>query len=331
MKPPYFIENGYPRTAYKDFSHITLNFPRRWTLPLLKVKREFIGLDTETVDGKIRVIADSRGDYLNVYDNEIAIYKLMNFITDKSYRGKWLALFNINYDFDALIKYLPDDNKTELYERNKTDFEGNIIKYLPKKSLQILRGKNSVWWFDISQFYKTSLDKAVEKYLHPSKEELEIMRRLKEDRANLFQKYSLDDITAYCIRDAVYTKRLADLFQNKFIETFHINMSKPFSPASLAQTYVKIKCEIPTIREMPSDLLETAYRAYYGGRMEIMKRGAFKSAYKYDINSAYPTIMKDLLNIENGEWRKVWSLHEDAEYGFYKVKVNIGLDFRELF
>ena len=117
MKPPYFIENGYPRTAYKDFSHITLNFPRRWTLPLLKVKREFIGLDTETVDGKIRVIADSRGDYLNVYDNEIAIYKLMNFITDKSYRGKWLALFNINYDFDALIKYLPDDNKTELYER----------------------------------------------------------------------------------------------------------------------------------------------------------------------------------------------------------------------
>jgi hypothetical protein len=321
------MEEGYPRTTYKTLKNVRLNFPRYWTKPLLKVKRELVGIDTETIDGKIRVIADSYGNCLYVNDNDLTIYKLLEFLTDRrKYRGKWLIYWNINYDADALIKYLPDNNITELYETNKTVFEDYIIKYLPKKSLQIItKGNHSIWGFDYYQFYKMGLENAVEKYLNLSIEELEIMSKLKADRAILFQKYSLEEIKNYCVSDAIYTKRLADLFQNKFIETFNINMSKPFSPASLAQTYVKIKCDIPVIRKMPSDLLETAYRAYYGGRMEIMERGFFKSAYKYDINSAYPTIMRDLLNVEKGEWRKVWSINEKAEYGFYKARVKLGL------
>jgi hypothetical protein len=327
MHQPYIIEKGYPRTTYKTLKNVRLNYPRFWTRPLLKVKREFVGLDTETVEGKIRVIADSNGDYLTVNNNSIALDKLIDFIMRRYYQGKWITLFNIKYDFDALLKYFPDENNREIYETGKTVYNGYKIKYFPKKWVGISKNRKNVNWFDISQFYKTlSLEKAVEMYLNPSIEELEQMKKLKANRAVLFEKYSQDEIINYCIKDAEYTKRLADIFQEIYIKTFNMNMSKPFSPASLAQTYVKMNCYIPKIRNFPSDLLETAYRAYYGGRMEITQRGTFKSAYKYDINSAYPSIMRDLLNVENGEWKRVRKINENAEYGFYKALVNVNFE-----
>jgi hypothetical protein len=54
-------------------------------------------------------------------------------------------------------------------------------------------------------------------------------------------------------------------------------------------------------------LIALASAAYYGGRFEVTRIGAIGGPiFDYDINSAYPDVMRDLPCLEHGEWRE-WS------------------------
>jgi hypothetical protein len=51
--------------------------------------------------------------------------------------------------------------------------------------------------------------------------------------------------------------------------------------------------------------LAWALRAYFGGRVEMIKQGVHRPKFwNYDISSAYPHIMRHLPNMKNGEWRE---------------------------
>src|SRR5712692_6833920 len=50
---------------------------------------------------------------------------------------------------------------------------------------------------------------------------------------------------------------------------------------------------------------ELVKKAYFGGRIEIFKRGRYKPVYNYDINSAYPTATCLLPKLKMAKWKKV--------------------------
>ena len=116
-------------------------------------------LDTETRDGNIFLIADSDGKFLD----KITPESIINFLFSAKYQNTWNFFFNLNYDAEVILKLLG----TELYKYKKTHnlnftFKNYKIRYIPSKSLTILKGHHSTIFFDIAQFYKESLLSAYE-------------------------------------------------------------------------------------------------------------------------------------------------------------------------
>ena len=81
--------------------------------------------------------------------------------------------------------------------------------------------------------------------------------------------------------------------------------------------------DIPKFDSIPYEIQEMAFRSYYGGRFEILKRGFIGNAYLYDINSAYPYAITQIPDLTKGKWVKRKSIHPKAKLGFFKIIANI--------
>lgn len=66
-----------------------------------------------------------------------------------------------------------------------------------------------------------------------------------------------------------------------------------------------------------------AYRSYFGGRFEMLKRGFIGKAYLYDINSAYPFAITQIPDLTQGKWIQRKSIHENAKLGFFEIEADI--------
>ena len=83
------------------------------------------------------------------------------------------------------------------------------------------------------------------------------------------------------------------------------------------------KIDIPKFDSIPYEIQEMAYRSYYGGRFEILKRGFVGKAYLYDINSAYPYAITQIPDLSKGKWIKRKTIHKDAKLGFFRIRAKI--------
>lgn len=68
---------------------------------------------------------------------------------------------------------------------------------------------------------------------------------------------------------------------------------------------------------------DLAFKSYFGGRFEILRRGNIGEAYLYDINSAYPFAMTKFPDLTKGRWVSGKVIHPDAELGFFKITADI--------
>ena len=79
----------------------------------------------------------------------------------------------------------------------------------------------------------------------------------------------------------------------------------------------------PKFDSIPYDIQEMAFRSYYGGRFEITKRGFIGTAFKYDINSAYPYSLTKIPDLSKGKWIKRKSIHPKSILGFFRIIADI--------
>ncbi|MCD6138081.1 MAG: hypothetical protein J7J91_05805, partial [Deltaproteobacteria bacterium] len=129
---------------------------------------DIIGWDTETYKGYARLICNSQGKYLLIEKQEVCdatFTQILRFLTRKTWRGTHGFFWNIDYDFFAIIKYAGEEFARTLYENGEAEFEKWKISYIPKKAFSITENKHTYDFFDLYQFYNTSLDKAGEKYI----------------------------------------------------------------------------------------------------------------------------------------------------------------------
>jgi hypothetical protein len=97
--------------------------------------------------------------------------------------------------------------------------------------------------------------------------------------------------------------------------------NKPFSTGSIAQEYFVRNANIPTIEGIPERILELHQDGYRGGRIELLKKGYFPTCNGYDIKSAYPSIMRNLLDYSIGEWIKDESCKR-VDTGIYRINLS---------
>jgi hypothetical protein len=278
-----------------------------------KIKyKNIIGFDTETVNGKAILLcsSDGRGIWVNNIED------ILKYLTQRKFFSTLNFFWNIDYDFFAIVKYLPSELLDFLYEYKAIIYKDYFIKWIPRKFFSITKnGRDTVKFFDLWQFYRMSLNEAAQKYLKDKKDDIDV------ERVEDYLKSSVGKakLFSYCFRDTVLTAKLGSILQEK-LNVLGIDFSKPYSSGYISMKYFFAGKKTPFFKKEEYQLY--AFLSYYGGRFEVLKRGYFPKVYQYDINSAYPYYIKNLIDLRYGEWKKSTDLDLDnAYYGFARINI----------
>lgn len=278
-------------------------------------------LDCETLHGYCKLLADSTDKDNWLLDGDL--YDILYFMAKRKFENAHNFFFNLNYDANAIIKFLPRQKLEELRELNETTYEDFELYFIPRKIFSIQKGKHTTNFYDVAQFFKGSLNKNAKMYLDLDKyqKEYKDIDGAVLGTSEKFWANNLPMIIDYCLNDCKLTKRIAELLDKTVINAIDLYPKKYMSKASLTKDYLKKTVNLPNIQSIPTQALVYAFNTYTGGRFEIIEKGNIGKCSLYDINSAYPYHFKNLIDINNGKWKKVTSMNENADYGYYLVDV----------
>jgi len=297
------------------------DFPRvNYTEPRLDDDRpkidNIIGIDSEAyVSGEPFMLCTSRGEFFDPKDSPQCFFtkSLWEDIDGQINYVVW----NLKYDSGAVLYHLPQTCLHYFWETGEAthivDDAPYKFKYVPHKLLRIKQGKRTVNFWDISQFYRSSLDDAAKLYL----DEAKIVMTTK-NFSPAYVKIHWKLLLKYCIRDANLTQRLGTFFVDK-LEEFGITASSLYSSASISFKFFSSKSNIVTSWRFWNEdqkALALATDAYEGGKFEVTTRGAFSDAIEYDISSAYPHEIGNLIDITNATTLHTTEYQPKAVYGF---------------
>jgi len=251
---------------------------------------------------------------------------LLETLFQHKYRGIKFVCFNLKYDEGSILHQFPTEVLQELRHIGRAKYNGYSIRSIPKKELVITNSqhKQSIVFYDIAQFYGTSLDKAAMYYL--GKEKIDMPTKKFTQEIIIKQWYK---ISRYCLQDAILTKELADYFIDMLIKDFDIYPQKLYSTGYIAGLHFARTCDFIDVKRYfryYKECLEYAYLSYAGGKFETYQRG-FGTFYQYDINSAYPFEISNLQDIRHARVFKSGEYQKGATYGFIKCRLILSNDY----
>ncbi len=292
---------------------VRYNIPKYIRKTIIEESIKVIGIDSEAYeDGKTFMFCTSENDVITP-DKIPAIF------FNRKYRGCNFVVWNLKYETGAIIQNLPMDNIKELQKLSTTEHNGYKYKVIANKFLGIRKGNNSIHFYDMSIFYLMSLDKAAKLYLNDSKIEMET-----KTFSHAYVKDNWDRLAEYCTYDAVLTKRLADNIIKTF-EALDVYPRKLFSVAYVSWQYFSRKCPYVHVKyyyDNQRDLLNYAMLSYAGGKFEVTRKGP-GYYYLYDIVSAYPYEISNLIDTRMMSIVKSKVYEKEAIYGFIHCVMDI--------
>lgn len=289
--------------------------------PNRRLTREIVhhinGLDTETLDGYVKLLTDDQGRKRDIESVEDAL----EFLTYRRYRSAGNFFYNIRFDYQSILKYLPKDNLLELYSGGKTDYQEYRIKYIPKRLLSINRDKNVYRYFDLAQFYEMSLEEAARKYTRLLKNEDKLDRAAIGTSAQYWDDH-YDEIVKYCIQDSKITAQLGVILRDTLISKIGLLPQSYISKSSLSKEYFRRKCNIPNVQDIPEAVVSMFLNAYSAGRFEVVRKGFIPGCIAVDIVSAYSKAITLLPDVTRGQWRPTHKPTKDVEIGVYLAQIS---------
>jgi len=269
---------------------------------------KFSGIDTETINGKCKVICNEReGIFVTKFSD------ITNFLFSKC--NEKIVVFKLDYDILAILKYLPNSLLDELIHFGKIEYKGFKIAYIKDKEFIIRKGKKKRMLYDVFQFYNMKLDTAGEIFLKQKKIDITL------DEITKYIQERNPKVIDYCIQDSKLALQLWNKLQLEF-EKLKINTSRPMSLAYLSYNYFKLFFKQEKVSNVTNDFFELAY---YGGRFEVLKRGYYPNACLYDINSAYPSAMNEMLSLEGSSIVENSKINKDTIYGLFYLELDFDL------
>ena len=288
------------------------------------MRRKVMALDFEAEDGNAFLLMDSEGKKLD-YPN-MSFESLVKFLF--KYEGKWCFFWNLGYDALCILKFLPR-SVLDSYKQNrklKFHYMGYVFHYIPNKQLTIRKGKHSVSFYDIAQYYeKKPLAKTFSENF--SKEIPPDYLAMKDKRKDFTLEYYLrhkKEIRRYCKLDCDYTKQLSEKWLDTFNETFVFYSRNWVSSGYCAEkVLLNNHIPIPKFNEIPYIAQEIAWSSFYGGRFELIMRGFVRYCCLYDVNSAYPYALTQLPDLTEGKWYTDYKIHSKTQVGFFHIIADI--------
>lgn len=263
----------------------------------------YLGLDTETINGKCRLLCLSDG----------SIFKIRSAKDVRAFLDQWEAqdfvAFNADYDIQSLMVYLPRGIVDDLLKGFPAEYEGLTLVYVKDKFFKF--DDNVI--YDCYQFYQMGLDRAAKKYLGEGKGDVDAAHIAKE---NIYSQQVID----YCIRDAQLVLKLFNVFHDALPDS--VKDVPPLSNAYYSGKY--FKDELKANRKIPVNVNREFRKIYYGARNEILERGHYpEGLWYYDISGAYPYEIAMLPALKDPYITRGKSYCREAAFSVYHVKAFI--------
>lgn len=267
---------------------------------------ETVGIDTEAYkNGRCFMICTSLGD---VWTPD----ELPGCLFTRAGRDRVYVAYNLKYDESAILQKLPKEVLAELRKNHTVTFDNYTYRFISYKFLSIRHSKHTVTFYDMFGFFGGSLESNAVKYLDKKKIEVTTKKFTKP-----YVREHWNELVLYCIEDAKLVQQLSELLIHVF-ESYGVYPKKLYSTAYVSYQYFKSHCNYVTVKRFwnhHKGLLDYAMQSYNGGKFEVTQKGR-GYYYDYDIISAYPCEIANLVDIRNACVVKSSVYRADAVYGF---------------
>lgn len=295
--------------------------------------RFYLGMDGEG-QGRVRhryvLLAASDEDgshefYVADY-NGLSTEKCLGFIWSLPQRAR---IFTYSFGYD-LTKILQDVDEKTLYTLFRPEtrqrfgkeaikgprpvpWKGWLLNLQGTKFTISRRGKNGrkriIW--DIWKFYQSKFVTALEDWKVGTKEERELIQRMK-DKRNEFDKESPEAVRGYCFLEC---RKMAGL-AHKLVDAHEaagLPLKSFYGAGSTAAVMLDAMNVRAHIRKPPEDMREAVAAAFAGGRFDNSVVGCIRDkVYGWDISSAYPYQCCQVPCLAHGRWEHT-TRREDLE------------------
>lgn len=173
----------------------------------------------------------------------------------------------------------------------------------------------SVW--DIAKFYQSSFLQALEAWQITSDIETPLIEEMKAQRSAFTTTgyaTAWAKILRYCLAECRMGEQLIQKLDATCVELGY-PLRAWHGAGSLAAAMLKAWGIKSYLADVPDEMNDAVSCAYFGGRFEISGHGrTLDPVYQYDINSAYPTIIRELPCLACATWEFSKKVHKDGVY-----------------
>ncbi len=202
-----------------------------------------------------------------------------------------------------------------LFQEGEGELENYSVRYIPKKILRIKpKGARAVSHYDTYGFFQSSFLKAIAAWKIDTPE---IITRMKYERDN-FDNFSREDLTRYNSAELIKLVELMDKLDAQLISN-KIYVTSYHGAGSIASNFLTSwETDKIIFKKLPEIVRLKRRKAYFGGRIELFKRGFYQNIHHYDINSAYPHAITELPKITDN-WREIVKPSENDLRGLFGI------------
>jgi len=272
-----------------------------------------VGIDSESLTtGYAFLICDSGGRHVWIRSFD----DVVKFFDHEEYAYCLLVAFNLDFDAGVMLKWMGEELCTELITTGRVNAGSVSVQYVPTKYLQLRYGNMFIRLFDIQQFFQGSLDWNAKQYLHASKTHV-------DSKSFTTKHYGSQEVLMYCAHDAVLAQGLGEYVTRAF-EKIGVAVGSLASPASIVETYILDQLGVRnTVGRDSTGMLEFSVRAFDGAWFENFKAGTFDKTYRYDLVSAYPSVIRNLVDLSLGYFVNSVKRPKNALYGREHATVTV--------
>lgn len=300
----------------------------------------FLAVDGEadtTVEGDPYVLLSVGSEVLHKNGGMLTHHEIFPFLWEQhlSYPGYAFVGYFLGYDFSQFLKSISLHEAKMLFttegiakRQRKGDVGKNTVPWpvyigdkweidlLGMKRFKIrpskeYRKKDTPWMYicDVGPFFATSFLNAIDPKNWPDEPvcTAEEYATIKEGKGNRDAAAFGPEMIKYNLLENAVLERMMERLNKGYVAIdVRLSKNKWFGPGQAAQAWMA-GTDVPTstnVQEtVPKAVLSMARDSYYGGWFEIMAHGHVPgTTYEYDINSAYPHIMRHLPCLLHGTW-----------------------------
>jgi DNA polymerase family B len=220
--------------------------------------------------------------------------------------------FGMSYDNNMWLRFCPLLIIDRLLDTGKVYWKSYRIEWIERKFFRVRKGKRSVTVYDVLPNWQMSFVKACEAWGVGTPDQLDLIRRMKEQRGN-FDDVDDASIGEYCYLECDLLRQLCRQFFDAVLDTPY-RPSAVYGPGALAAAAMKHHGIQKYMADLPEPLEELSRYTYFGGRFDCSMFGWFLDAWQYDIKSAYPDQIRYLPCLKHATFEHTTELFDDGVY-----------------